>query len=72
MLLAGHLNTWKPEEVFTAVKDGGGSVQEAGELLRDTCSLLLALLGAVWKNRKGMGEKVSEGVDLNAGERTSN
>lgn len=46
--------------VFTAVKDGGGSVQESGELLGDTCSLLLARLGVVWKNRKGMGKKSEE------------
>lgn len=57
MLLAGHLDTRKPEDVFTAVKDGGRSVQEAGKLLRDTCSLLLAGLGVVWKNRNGMGKK---------------
>lgn len=60
MLLAGPLNTWKPEEVFTAVKDRRGSVQEAGELFGDTCSLLLAWLGVVWKNRKGMGKKSEE------------
>lgn len=57
MLLAGCLKAWKPEEVFAAVKDGGRSVQEAGKLLRDTCSLLLARLGVVWKNRNGMGKK---------------
>lgn len=57
MLWAGHLNAWKPEEVFTAVKDRGRSVQEAGKLLGNTCSLLLAWLGVVWKNRNGMGKK---------------
>lgn len=58
-LRAGPLNTWKPEEVFTAVKDRRGSVQEAGELFGDTCSLLLAWLG-VWKNRRELGKKSEE------------
>lgn len=57
MLLARRLNAWKPEEVFAAVKDRRRSVQEAGKLLGDTCSLLLARLGVVWKNRNGMGKK---------------
>lgn len=73
ILLAGHLNAWKPEDVVAAVEDGGRSVQEARKLLGDTCSLLLARLGLVWKNRNGMGKKsVKKRVDLNAGERTSN
>lgn len=57
MLLARHLDAGKPEEVFTAVKDGRRSVQKAGKLLGDTCSLLLARPGVVWKNRNRMGKK---------------
>ncbi len=44
---AGWQNTWKPEGLLAAVEDGGWSVQKAGELLRDTCSLILAGLGVI-------------------------
>lgn len=60
VLLARHLDVWKPEEVFTAVEDRGGAVQEARELLGDTCSLLRARLGDVWENRKRTGNRNSQ------------
>lgn len=47
LALVGWQNTWKPEGLVAAVEDGRGSVQEAGELLWDTCSLILAELGVI-------------------------
>lgn len=46
------------EGVLAGVDDGRRSVQEAGELLRDTCSLILARMGAIW-TQGGGEEKVS-------------